>query len=1616
MKLTQQDLRSLEHLYFKQPNILYDHLFSSYHQLIEEIIPHSLMRENNYFYEKVEQNTIYLHGFKCSNIRFKPPTSPSGNDLLSPREARKKHLKYFGTIMADVQQFVEKEDMVTGMKTITEVGSLEKDVAIGSIPIMVKSKYCTTNIKNNLLGECKYEPGGYFIVNGQEKVVMSMEKMVDNKILVFGKHDSSAFMGKAFIAHINSRVDDWSDNLQIINLKFNKLGNMLLSNSQFADIPVFVIMRAMGLESDMDIIANITYDLEDVEMLNLLRPSIALCVDENGIIIKTKEEAVNYLVTKLKRNKRISASDPHVANIQKRMYLDKILRKDLLPHLGDDITKKIRFLGLMANKMLQVFLNRRIPDDRDGFENKRIETPGILIGQLIRQNWKKTLNETGKNFKRKNQSDEKPIQVANQLRPTIIEQGIKTAMATGIWGMNRTKKGVAQSLQRISWILALSNLRRILSPSLDASTSNVVSIRHVNNISYGFICPTQTPEGKKIGIVKSLAMMSCITNMNTAQRDIINNILDEFKNLKHPYEINPIEMTDWCKIMINGDWIGCTKSIIALYELFKEKKYNQILDKTTSICMDFEDKELKIYYDAGRLIRPLMNVKKNDVLLTKEILDEAKELARTEPIKGWNKLLSNHPEIISYEDIESAKYIMLATDFNYLYDNMTNSKTKPTNDSINRYGNNRYVRYTHMEFNRWTMLGEISCGIPFINHNFGTKNIVNFSQAKQSIGLYLTNYKDRMDISQVLFHPQRPIVATEAMQYNNMLNLPAGENAIVAIMSYTGYNQEDSLIFNQSAIDRGIFRVNSMKKYHSEIQKNPSTSQDDIFMKPDRNKVTGMKQGNYDKLNEKGYIPEETEIYDEDIIVGKVSPIQPTGNNNKVYKDSSEIFRSNVNGVIDRVHTNIYNSDGYEQYNVRIRMERVPMIGDKFACYDPETEILTTNGWVQINNVSTKHMVATLVNGTTLKYDNPTNIQSYDYEGKMYSINSDQINLMVTPNHRMWTCEYNSKYEINTAEEIYGKNRYYMKNVDNFTPCKQMNDFIIPAHGISANVAVDMNAWLTFFGIWIAYGDEYIPSNFIRIRTNKQCVIEEINKVNEKLHFKIEKCTMKNDFIDWRIYTKQIVMFFKCMHTNGDKLLNYKTLPNWVWNLTKSQCIILIKGILTGTEVGDEMCDYYTSSISFANDFQRLCLHAGWSCDAKIIHHGDEQNINLLKLTIIKSHVDVIQKNIHDKWIDYNGKVYCCSVPSGIIYVRRRGMVTWCGNSSYGQKGTLGIALPQKDMPFTEEGMIPDLIMNPHAIPSRMTVAQLIESVSGKIGAIDGKFMDGTPFMEYNVRDLPNILKKLGYSPYGTETMYCGITGRKIEAEIFIGPVYYMRLKHMTLDKVHCLTTDHEVLTDKGWKQYSNINEHDTLYTIDTTTMKTSYVKPVNNYFYKAHEMTDFYHISNEHINSTVTTDHRFPYKYDDGIINITSLDMIDFTQNVYFMKSIHCDNMVEWFQVSKNDIKIIQMKENVFCFTMPHETFYVRKNQLEYWTGNSRSTGPRQALTRQPMEGRSKGGGLRIGKHLAYKSLQATVWLVIVMDGYTFKLRGQPVIMQPSHYLKVCGTKSIDKSIDGLC
>jgi DNA-directed RNA polymerase beta subunit len=1072
-------------------------------------------------------------------------------------------------------------------------------------------------------------------------------------------------------------------------------------------------MRALGVEVDQHIISHITYDLEDTKMLNMIRPSVANSSDEAGVQIRTKEEAIEYIVTKLKRNKRISQTDEELAKIQRKMYLEKILRQDLLPHLGEDIPKKIVFLGFMTNRLLSVMLGRQDPDDRDALQNKRLEPPGILLGQLFRQTWKKMLNEIGKHFKKKNQSDDSPISVINQIKPSTIEQGLKTALATGIWGMNKTKRGVAQALQRLSWIQGISYLRRILSPSMDESTQKVTSIRHVNNNQMQLLCCTETPEGAKIGIVKSLSMMASVSMQNSSQVDVLKNILKTDKHIKHPYDVDPLAMNSYIKILLNGDWYGVCKILHAqdIYESLKMRRRENIIDKSTSILFDYRMREIRVYFDGGRLIRPVLIVTNNNLNIDSKVIEDVDlELKNNDRTKSWRKIINKYPNLVEYEDIESLNHLLVAESESRLTEAVEASKRKVEYTDItkiNRYGDYRWVNYTHADFHAWVMLGSVVANIPFSNHNYANRNIIHFSQAKQSIGIYLSSYKDRMDISQVLYHPQLPIVTTQAMKYNGCADLPFGENAVVAVCSYTGYNQEDSIIFNQSAIDRGIFRADSLKDHHSEILKNPSTSQDDIFTKPDRNKVTGMKQGSYEKLNDKGYAPEETNIDNDDIIIGKISPIQPTGNNNKVYKDSSLVFRTNVPGVIDRIHTGIYNNEGYEMYNVRVRMERTPVSGDKFTCYDNSHQVLTTNGWVNIANITLSHKVASLVNNQ-LVYQNPVAVQNYDYEGLMYLVD-EEVSLCVTPNHRMYVKDCNTEsvnYKIELAQDIDGP-RYYKRDV-----------------------------------------------NMINVTRNKYFVYSQYGIIT---HFK----TLNHD-----IEIRRYIMLF------ANNIANNNTyFPDWVWDLSSDLCGFLINYLCRMRD------GLVSNSEKVINDLQRLCLHAGYTTNKIYTDTYDAYKLELVNEEPLVNKGD---------YINFKGKVYCCSVfGEGIIYVRRNGKPVWCGNSRHGGKGTVGITYPQRDMPFTESGIVPDLILNPHGFPSRMSLGHFIECLAAKEASESGHFVDGTPFNNYDIMEIPKALKKLGFSPYGTEKMYCGLTGRKMDVEIFIGPVYMIRLKHMVLDKVH---------------------------------------------------------------------------------------------------------------------------------------------------------------------------------------------------------------------------------------
>lgn len=1420
MAVTNKDILPIIDLLFEQQYWFYKHQYESFHQFVDDLIYRELKDGIHIFHEDITKDKIYRHKFIFNNISLKPPINDIDDELMLPEDARKKNLTYASKLVVSVQQVLEIVDTTNDTIQIKAVGDEQHEIPIARIPIMVKSKFCTTVIKKDEPNtECRYDPGGYFIVNGSEKVIMSLERICDNKLFVFTKKDPVFKNGIQYLSQVNSKSNDINSNIQMTVVKMRKDNSLIVSMAQLIDIPIFIIFRALGIVTDNDIIKYCVYDMNDIEMVNLLSTSIKYSifdptkpVSESNRPIKTQDDAITYLVSKLKQTKKYNETDRDIRNMQRKMHLLKVLRKDFIPHMGDNLIDKACYLGLMVNRVLSAYLGRIEPDDRDSYVNKRVDTPGILLHQLFKQFLKKMMSEISKFFKRKNSDVLNPINVVNQIKPNTIEQGIKAGLLTGSWGSGSSKKGkkgVAQVLQRLTFMQTLSYLRRIATPSVDASTSKVANIRHVHNIQFGFLDPVESPDGHNVGIVKHLSLSAGITLALNSQVHIIKKLL--INQLISLQDVSVESFKHLIKVFINGQWIGLTDKPIDIVNLLKNKRMNGIIDKTVSIILDIKMKDIRIYTDGGRLYRPLLRVnsKTNELILTKDIINNVSVYDKTNKnkINSWNQLISKHNDTIDYVDVEETEYLMIAMYTHQLDQERKklNTPVEPSTNKLNRYDDTVFKRYTHCELHPQMLLGITAAQVPFADHNPSPRNVFNFSQARQAMGIYASNYKHRMDISYILRNPQKPLVTTRAAKWVGVDELPAGENAIVAIACYTGYNQEDSIIANQSSFDRGLYRSISLKKYEEEIKKNQSTSQDDKFIKPDRNEVSGMKDANYDKLNDKGFVPEETEIIDGDIIIGKVSPVQ-AGTGTKAFKDSSHIYKSNVAGVIDKVYTGIYNQEGYEIYKMRIRSERKPIIGDKFCCYTPDHEVLTTEGWIPIDQLTLNHHVATL-NPTTkaLEYQKPSQLQDYYIDDKLYSIESNQVSLLVTKNHNMYVApKGGDNYKLEKAEDILNARRKYKKNCDNYIPPNPMTHFTLPAFGLQPARQLDINAWCVFFGIWIAEGCT-LRDWGVSFATHKERVKEALEECCNTLGFKIFK--HKDQVYDternaWCMNDKQLVAYIKPLSVGA---IN-KSLPDWVWNLNPQQCQLLIHGMVLGdghNVKGSSTFRYDTSSYQLANDFQRLCLHAGWASNLAIKYKAGHKSHNSVtgkdivstvdsyRLSVIKKQVQpLVNKNknkdkLLDELIDYKGKVFCCTVNNGIIYVRRKGLGVFCGNSRSGQKGTLGITLRRSDMPFTAQGIQPDLIVNPNAIPSRMTIGQLLECVLAKESALNGHFSDATPFDHKDVGEAEDELEKLGFNKMGYETLYCGMTGKKIKAAIFIGPTYYLRLKHLVQDKIH---------------------------------------------------------------------------------------------------------------------------------------------------------------------------------------------------------------------------------------
>ena len=485
------------------------------------------------------------------------------------------------------------------------------------------------------------------------------------------------------------------------------------------------------------------------------------------------------------------------------------------------------------------------------------------------------------------------------------------------------------------------------------------------------------------------------------------------------------------------------------------------------------------------------------------------------------------------------------------------------------------------------------------NHSFIAGNNFlssNCAQGKQAMGVYVTNYENRMDkTAYVLNYPTRPLVDTRIMNMIQLNKIPSGTNVIVAIMTHTGYNQEDSLLFNKGSIDRGLF-VTTVYHTEKDEDKQKINGDEEIRCKPDPTKTKGMKMANYQKVNSKGVIPENTLVENRDVIISKIVPIKENRNDHtKVikYEDQSKIYRTAEETYIDKNYID-KNGDGYNFAKIRLRTFRKPVIGDKF-CALPTQQVLTNLGWIEIKDVNINlHKLATLDGNGKLCYESPVAKYEYEHDDKMYFIQNKQVHIVSTLNHRLYVKKRAGKsYELIEAKEVMGKMVRFQKTMENVYPEVEFIHI--------GDKSYKMDHWLQLLGMFIADGSCDKITKKISISALKERKIQFVRNIlnNLGIEYNYEKDG------NFRIKEKKYPEIYEEILELSVGALN-KTLPNYVWDLSKRQSILLLEALLQGDghttlyKGEEEFSRYGTISIQLANDITRLALHCGWSGIIKV--------------------------------------------------------------------------------------------------------------------------------------------------------------------------------------------------------------------------------------------------------------------------------------------------------------------------------------------------------------------------------------------------------------------------------
>ena len=833
---------------------------------------HSLVESNiisfNNFIEKRMQEIVNEIAETINNEDFeitlgkiglgKPKVieADGSSSLITPHEAKLRSLTYAAPVTMELT--VKKDDQVDS-----------ETVEIGKIPIMVRSKVCNTNgMSREQLIETYHDPldpGGYFIIKGNERVMVMAEDLAENQPFIETNSKDELTL-KLFSSKGTYRIP--------VLISESKEGIIEVSFSKFKDIPAVIILKSLGLIKESEIAKYIGKETDSV-IVNLYEFAN----------IATKEDAMLYISEK--------------TNLQgtKKEILDRVKQRIdsyLFPHIGqkkEDRLKKAITLCKLIKQFLIAKENPELRTDKDHYANKRVRLSGDLLATLFRVNLGILIRDVQYSLQ-KSAKRKKFFSIKIIAKSTLFSHRIESAIATGSWTGERS--GITQNMDKTNYLAIISQLQRV-SSMLPSDQENFAA-RTLHPTHYGRFCPIETPEGTEIGLRKNLAILSQVSTRTD---------LDEEKFLKDlaVHGLDALETGEkGTEIFFNGIFIGSVKNPVEFTRSIREKRRRSELPIQMNIRYDEHFQIIIISTEPGRVLRPLIILDNGVSRLKDEHLlrIENKEI-------GWRDLVKEG--VIEYLDAAEEEEALVAL-----------------------YEEELTAEYTHLEVDPIDLFGVVTSLVPYSNHDQSSRLNRGSKTQKQALGLYAANYLARLDTDvSVLQYPQKPIV--RSFIYDTLQAYPAGQNLVVAIMTYEGYNMEDALVFNRGSLERGVGRSFYFRPY-SAIEMNYAGGLKDEITIPDKD-ASGYKiEASYRHLESDGIVSPEAEIGEGEVMIGKVSPPKFLSEAREISvrtkKESSVSMKQEEKGIVEAVLIT-EDDDGNKIVQVKTRDQRIPELGDKFA-------------------------------------------------------------------------------------------------------------------------------------------------------------------------------------------------------------------------------------------------------------------------------------------------------------------------------------------------------------------------------------------------------------------------------------------------------------------------------------------------------------------------------------------------------------------------------------------------------------------------------------------------------------------------------------------------------------